>query len=99
LPHFALDLTGASAFAADRPVYALLMKSLSNQFFIAAAKGVDEGAKEAEVGIILAAGDTGQMAETRVSACETMLERKPAVMIVAAINSTILLPALSTSAR
>jgi D-allose transport system substrate-binding protein len=70
------------------------MKSLSNQFFIAAAKGVDEGAKEAEVDIILAAGDTGQMAETQVSACETMLERKPAVMIVAAINSTILLPCL-----
>ena len=34
------------------------------------------------------------MAETQVSACETMLERKPAVIIVAAINSTILLPCL-----
>ncbi len=82
----------SGALAADKPVYAVLMKTLSNQFFIAAAKGIDEGAKEAEVDIILAAGETGQMAETQVSACETMLERKPAVIIVAAINSTILLP-------
>ena len=90
----ALAHLATGALAADKPVYAVLMKTLSNQFFIAAAKGADEGAKEAEVDIILAAGESGQMAETQVSACETMLERKPAVIIVAAINSTILLPCL-----
>src|SRR5208337_704951 len=91
---FAFDLAGSSAFAADKPVYAVLMKTLSNQFFIAAAKGVDEGARLADVDIILAEGQTGQWAESQVSACETMLERRPAVMIAAAINSTILLPCL-----
>ena len=90
----ALIHSAPSAFAADKLVYAVLLKTLSNQFFIAAAKGVDAGAKKAEVDIILAAGETGQWAETQVSACETMLERKPAVMIAAAINSTILLPCL-----
>jgi ABC-type sugar transport system substrate-binding protein len=89
-----LRLANSSAFAAEKPVYAVLLKTLSNQFFVAAAKGVDEGSRVAGVDIILAAGDAGQMAETQVSACETMLERKPAVMIVAAINSTILLPCL-----
>jgi ABC-type sugar transport system substrate-binding protein len=84
----------SGAFAADKPLYAVLVKSLSNQFFIAAAKGVDEGAKKAGVDIILAEGQTGQWAESQVSACETMLERKPAVMIAAAINSTLLLPCL-----
>src|SRR5271165_2664946 len=91
---FAFDLAGSSAFAADKPVYAVLMKTLSNQFFVAAAKGVDEGARIAGVDIILAEGQTGQWAESQVSACETLLERKPAVMIAAAINSTILLPCL-----
>jgi len=89
-----LGQPASGALAADKPVYAVLLKTLSNQFFIAAAKGVDEGAKKAGVDIILAAGETGQSAETQVSACETMLERKPAVMIVAALNSTILLPCL-----
>ena len=91
---FALDLAGSSAFAADRPVYAVLMKTLSNQFFVAAAKGVDDGARIAGVDIILAEGQTGQWAESQVSACETILERKPAVMIAAAINSVLLLPCL-----
>ncbi len=90
----ALIQAASSAFAADKPVYAVLMKTLSNQFFSAAAKGVDEGARIADVDIILAEGQTGQWAESQVSACETMLERRPAVMIAAAINSTILLPCL-----
>jgi D-allose transport system substrate-binding protein len=72
----------------------VLLKTLSNQFFVAAAKGVDEGARIAGVDIILAEGQTGQWAESQVSACETILERKPAVMIAAAINSVLLLPCL-----
>jgi ABC-type sugar transport system substrate-binding protein len=91
---FALGLAGSTACAADKPVYAVLMKTLSNQFFVAAAKGVDEGARIAGVDIILAEGQTGQWAESQVSACETILERKPAVMIAAAIDSVLLLPCL-----
>ena len=37
----ALIHPASSAFAADKPVYAVLMKTLSNQFFSAAAKGVE----------------------------------------------------------
>jgi hypothetical protein len=44
----ALAHSVSDAFAADKPLYAVLVKSLSNQFFIAAAKGVVEGAKEAD---------------------------------------------------
>jgi ABC-type sugar transport system substrate-binding protein len=89
-----LDLAGLTVFAADKPVYAVLVKTMSNQFFVAAAKGVDEGARIAGVDIILAEGQTGQWAESQVSACETILERKPAVMIAAAIDSVLLLPCL-----
>ena len=53
----ALIHAASSAFAADKPVYAVLLKSLSNQFFSAAAKGVGEGAKKkADVDIIVAEG-------------------------------------------
>ena len=90
----ALGLAGSSTFADDKPVYAVLMKTMSNQFFVAAAKGVDEGARIAGVDIVLAEGQTGQWAESQVSACETILERKPAVMIAAAVNSVLLLPCL-----
>ncbi len=90
----ALTHSASSAFAADEPVYAVLLKSLSNQFFSIVAKGADEGAKKADVDIILAEGQTGQWAESQLNACETMLERKPAVMIAAAIKSTLLLPCL-----
>ena len=37
----ALAHLASGALAADKPVYAVLMKTLSNQFFIAAAKGVE----------------------------------------------------------
>jgi D-allose transport system substrate-binding protein len=38
--------------------------------------------------------ESDQAAEPQLNTCNTMLERKPAVMITAAINSTILLPCL-----
>ena len=43
----ALGLAASSAFAADKPVYGVLMKTLSNPFWGAMEKGVDDGAKKA----------------------------------------------------
>ena len=90
----ALAHLASGALAAEKPVYAVLLKSLSQQFFSVVAKGVDEGARKADVGIVLAAGEASESAESQVDACETMLGRKPAVMIAAALNSTILMPCL-----
>jgi ABC-type sugar transport system substrate-binding protein len=84
----------ASATAADAPVYGVLMKTLSNPFWGAMEKGVRDGAKEAGVQYFLQAVESDQAAEPQLNTCNTMLERKPAVMITAAINSTILLPCL-----
>src|SRR5580704_19429814 len=90
----ALGLAAPTAYAADQPVYGVLMKTLSNPFWGAMEKGVDEGAKAAGVEIFLQAVESDQAAEPQLNACNTMLEKKPVVMITAAINSTILLPCL-----
>src|ERR1700691_2166529 len=57
-------------------------------------KGADEGGKNAGVEIFLDAVESDQAAEPQLNTCNTMLQRKPATMITAAINSTILLPCL-----
>src|SRR5450759_2168709 len=85
---------GASAGAADKPVYGVLMKTLSNPFWGAMEKGVHDGADAAGVEYFLQAVESDQAAEPQLNTCNTMLEKKPAVMITAAINSTILLPCL-----
>jgi ABC-type sugar transport system substrate-binding protein len=89
-----LGLAASAAFAADKPVYGVLMKTLSNPFWGAMEKGVDVGAKNAGVDIFLDAVESDQAAEPQLNACNTMLQKKPAAMITAAINSTILLPCL-----
>jgi D-allose transport system substrate-binding protein len=82
------------AAAADKPVYGVLMKTLSNPFWGAMEQGVRAGAKDADVEYFLQAVESDQAAEPQLNTCNTMLEKKPAVMITAAINSTILLPCL-----
>jgi len=89
----ALALT-AAAFADDKPTYGVLMKTLSNPFWGAMQKGTDAGGKAAGVDITLLAVESDQAAEPQLNACNTMLQKKPAAMITAAINSTILLPCL-----
>jgi D-allose transport system substrate-binding protein len=90
----ALVAFGATAQAEDKPVYGVLMKTLANPFWAAMEQGVKSGAEAAGVEYYLQAVESDQAAEPQLNACNTMLERKPAVMITAAINSTILLPCL-----
>ena len=71
----AVGLAASSAFAADKPVYGVLMKTLSNPFW--GEKGVDEGAKKADVSIFLDAVESDQAAEPQLNACNTMLQKKP----------------------
>jgi D-allose transport system substrate-binding protein len=82
------------ASAQDKPVYGVLLKTLSNPFWGAMEQGIKEGTQEAGVEYFLQAVESDQAAEPQLNTCNTMLQRKPAVMITAAINSTILLPCL-----
>jgi D-allose transport system substrate-binding protein len=82
------------ARAQDKPVYGVLLKTLSNPFWGAMEQGIKDGTQEAGVEYFLQAVESDQAAEPQLNTCNTMLQRKPAVMITAAINSTILLPCL-----
>ena len=90
----AVLFTATAAHAAAKPVYGVLMKTLSNPFWGAMEKGVKAGAKEAGVEYYLQAVESDQAAEPQLNTCNTMLEKKPVVMITAAINSNNLLPCL-----
>ncbi|HEV8388190.1 MAG TPA: substrate-binding domain-containing protein, partial [Dongiaceae bacterium] len=83
-----------TAGAADKPVFGVLLKTLSNPFWSAMEQGIKDGTSEAGVEYFLQAVESDQAAEPQLNTCNTMLQRKPAVMITAAINSTILLPCL-----
>lgn len=99
--NFALALATAAGLAttaqAAEPTYGVVLKTLSNPFWGAMAKGVAEGAKEAGVKIFQQAAKSDQDAQTQLNICNTMLERKPAALIASAINSTNLLPCLKSA--
>jgi D-allose transport system substrate-binding protein len=90
-----VPLTAGTAGAQQKPVYGVLLKTLSNPYWGSVAKGVNDGAAQAGVEAFVQAAESDQAAEPQLNACNTMLERKPAVMLVAAINSTNLLPCLT----
>ena len=85
---------GVGAQAQDKPVYGVLLKTLSNPFWGAMEKGIKDGTDEVGVQYFLQAVESDQAAEPQLNTCNTMLEKKPAVFITAAINSTNLLPCL-----
>ena len=93
-PRSRLVLAASAAFADEKPTYGVLMKTLSNPFWGAMEKGVDAAGKKEGVDIYLQAVESDQAAEPQLNACNTMLEKKPAAMITAAISSTNLLPCL-----
>ena len=89
----ALAVAG-TAHAQDKKTYGVLLKTLSNPFWGAMEQGIEDAAKAQGVDYYLQAVESDQAAEPQLNVCNTMLERKPAVMLVAAINSTNLLPCL-----
>lgn len=90
-------LAGVGATGASAQEFGVLMKTLSNPFWGAMGMGVEDGAKEAGVPYFAQAAESDQAAEPQLNLCNTMLERNPAVMITAAINSTNLLPCLKAA--
>ncbi len=102
LRSLALALAAAVSLAVVAPAkadgeYGILMKTLSNPFWGAMGLGVEDGAKEAGVAYFSQAVESDQAAEPQLNVCNTMLERKPVAMIIAAINSTNLLPCLKAA--
>ena len=93
----AMALSAITVAKAEDGEYGVLMKTLANPFWGAMSQGVEAGAKGAGVKIFEQAAESDQAAEPQLNLCNTMLERKPAAMITAAINSTNLLPCLKVA--
>lgn len=94
-----LGAVAAMALMAGSPAlaegeYGILMKTLANPFWGAMGEGVEAGARTAGVAYYMQAVESDQAAESQLNVCNTMLERRPAAMVTAAINSTNLLPCL-----
>ncbi len=83
-----------SAQAADGQVYAVLLKTLANPFWGAMQQGLMAGAAETGADAYVTAVENEGAVEPQLNACFTMLERKPAALLAAAINDTNLLPCL-----
>ena len=92
----ALAALGTAPFAdaAENRVVGVLLKTLSNPFWGAMEEGIRDAAAATGVEYYLQAVESDQAAEPQLNVCMTMLERKPDVMLVAAINSTNLLPCI-----
>jgi ABC-type sugar transport system substrate-binding protein len=94
----AFAVAGGLAFAGPAPAaertVGVLLKTLSNPFWGAMEEGIRDAAAELGVEYYLQAVESDQAAEPQLNVCMTMLERKPDVMLVAAINSTNLLPCI-----
>ena len=87
----------AAAEAADRPLYGVVLKTLSNPYWNAMEQGVEAGAKKAGVDILVQAVESESATEAQLNTCNTTLERKPTVLLTSSNNTTILLPCLKAA--
>ncbi len=78
---------------AETLLYGVLMQSLSNPYWQSMERGLKEGTENAEVDYYLQAIESND-AMLQLKACNLMLERKPNVMIISALDSAVLLPCL-----
>ena len=92
-----LGLGVTAGARADEPTYGVLLKTLANPFWGAMAKGIAEGGRQSGVAIFQQAAQSDQDAETQLNLCNTMLERNPKALIAAAINSSNLLPCMTSA--
>jgi ABC-type sugar transport system substrate-binding protein len=90
----ALAAGAASPALAQQPQVGVLLKTLSNPYWGAVNQGVKAGGAKAGAAVFVDAVENDQSPEPQLNACDTMLERKPAALLAAAINSTNLLPCL-----
>ncbi len=89
----ALGVSGAVQ-AQEKPLVAVLLKTLSNPFWGAMEEGIRDAAAATGAEYYLQAVESDQAAEPQLNVCMTMLERKPDILLAAAINSTNLLPCM-----
>lgn len=84
-----------TAATAETLVYGVLLKSTTTPYWASMEQGFKESTQSAEVDYYLRTVESDQNSKAQLEICNTMLQRKPNVMISAAVDSTILLPCIA----
>ncbi|WP_040976381.1 sugar ABC transporter substrate-binding protein [Necropsobacter massiliensis] len=95
---FALSVTGF-ANAAEKPQIALLMKTLSNEYFISMQQGAEETAKQKNVDLIVQVAEKEDSTEQLVGLVENMIAKKVDAIIVTPNDSIAFIPAFQKAEK
>ncbi len=84
---------------AETLVFGVLAKSLSQPFWASMENGLKESSKSAQVDYYLQAVGKDQPAEQELNTCNLMLQRKPNVLLTAAVDTAALQPCLERALK
>ncbi len=85
--------------AADKPQVALLMKTLSNEYFISMRQGAEETAKEKNIDLIVQVAEKEDSTEQLVGLVENMIAKKVDAIIVTPNDSIAFIPAFQKAEK
>ncbi|MDO5054268.1 MAG: sugar ABC transporter substrate-binding protein [Pasteurella oralis] len=89
----------SSALATEKPQIALLMKTLSNEYFITMRQGAEEKAKEVNIDLIVQVAEKEDSTEQLVGLVENMIAKKVDGIIVTPNDSIAFIPAFQKAEK
>ncbi|HBO37192.1 MAG TPA: sugar ABC transporter substrate-binding protein, partial [Pasteurellaceae bacterium] len=87
------------AVAATKPKIALLMKTLSNEYFISMQQGAEEAAKQQNINLIIQVAEKEDSTEQLVGLVENMIAQKVDAIIVTPNDSIAFIPAFQKAEK
>lgn len=87
------------SYAAEKPQIALLMKTLSNEYFISMRQGAEEAAKKQNVDLIVQVAEKEDSTEQLVGLVENMIAKKVDAIIVTPNDSIAFIPAFQKAEK
>ncbi|OOF71510.1 substrate-binding domain-containing protein [Rodentibacter caecimuris] len=88
-----------NSYSADKPQIALLMKTLSNEYFISMQQGAEETAKKMNVDLTIQVAEKEDSTEQLVGLVENMIAKKVDAIIVTPNDSIAFIPAFQKAER
>ncbi|OOF82610.1 sugar ABC transporter substrate-binding protein [Rodentibacter ratti] len=88
-----------NSYSADKPQIALLMKTLSNEYFISMQQGAEETAKKMNVDLTIQVAEKEDSTEQLVGLVENMIAKKVDAIIVTPNDSIAFIPAFQKAEK
>ncbi|WP_420493135.1 sugar ABC transporter substrate-binding protein [Rodentibacter genomosp. 2] len=88
-----------NCYSADKPQIALLMKTLSNEYFISMQQGAEETAKKMNVDLTIQVAEKEDSTEQLVGLVENMIAKKVDAIIVTPNDSIAFIPAFQKAEK